>query len=225
MCIRDRVLGVGTTLGVVLQASILLPWLRRAGVHLKLQWGIDARLRSFGRQAVAIVGYVAILQVGLVITYRIASHADSSGISVYATHWQLLQLPYGVLGVTILTAIMPRLSRNAAADNRDAVVDDLSLASRLTMVALVPTVAFMTFFGPAIGIAIFNFGKFDASISSQLGSVLAWGAFTLIPYAITLVQLRVFYAAQDAWTPTWIALGITVAVSYTHLTLPTICSV
>lgn len=204
------VLGVGTTLGVVLQASILLPWLRRAGVHLKLQWGIDARLRSFGRQAVAIVGYVAILQVGLVITYRIASHADSSGISVYATHWQLLQLPYGVLGVTILTAIMPRLSRNAAADNRDAVVDDLSLASRLTMVALVPTVAFMTFFGPAIGIAIFNFGKFDASISSQLGSVLAWGAFTLIPYAITLVQLRVFYAAQDAWTPTWIALGITV---------------
>ena len=204
------VLGVGTTLGVVLQACILIPWLRRAGVRLKLQWGIDARLRAFGRQAVAIVGYVAILQVGLVITYRIASHADSSGISVYATHWQLLQLPYGVLGVTILTAIMPRLSRNAAADNRDAVVDDLSLASRLTMVALVPTVAFMTFFGPAIGIAIFNFGKFDASISSQLGSVLAWGAFTLIPYAITLVQLRVFYAAQDAWTPTWIALGITV---------------
>ncbi|MBM7368739.1 murein biosynthesis integral membrane protein MurJ [Gordonia hydrophobica] len=204
------VLGIGTTLGVVLQASILIPFLRRVGVRLKLQWGIDDRLRQFGGMAVAIVAYVLVLQVGLVITYRIAAHASAAGISVYATHWQLLQLPYGVLGVTILTAIMPRLSRNAAADDTDAVVDDMSLATRLTMIALVPTVAFMTFFGPAIGIAIFNFGKFDAEVASQLGSVLAWGAFTLIPYAMTLVQLRVFYAREDAWTPTLMVIGITV---------------
>ncbi|MBY4568473.1 murein biosynthesis integral membrane protein MurJ [Gordonia sihwensis] len=211
------VLGIGTTLGVVMQAAILMPFLRKVGVHLKLEWGIDARLRQFGGMAVAIVAYVLVLQVGLVITYRIAAHATASGISVYATHWQLLQLPYGVLGVTILTAIMPRLSRNAAADDTDAVIDDMSLATRLTMIALVPTVAFMTFFGPAIGIAIFNFGKFDADTASQLGSVLSWGAFTLIPYAMTLVQLRVFYAREDAWTPTLMVVGITavkVASSY-----------
>ncbi|AZG47011.1 murein biosynthesis integral membrane protein MurJ [Gordonia insulae] len=211
------VLGIGTTLGVVMQAGVLLPWLKRAGVHLAWQWGLDARLRLFGNMALAIITYVAILQVGMIITYRIAAHADASGISVYATHWQLLQLPYGVLGVTILTAIMPRLSRHAAADDDRAVVDDLSLATRLTMVALVPVVAFMTFFGPAIGLAVFNFGKFDADVASQLGSVLAWGAFTIIPYAMTLVQLRVFYARQDAWTPTAMVLGITtvkVASSY-----------
>ena len=204
------VLGIGTTLGVVVQAMILVPWLKRAGIRLQLQWGLDARLRRFGNMALAIVMYVAILQVGLVITYRIAAHTDAAGISVYATHWQLLQLPYGVLGVTILTAIMPRLSRNAAADDNRAVVDDLSLATRLTMVALVPVVAYMTFFGPAIGVAVFNFGRFDAEIASQLGSVLAWGAFTLIPYSMTLVQLRVFYAREDAWTPTVMVLGITV---------------
>ncbi|MCD2145836.1 murein biosynthesis integral membrane protein MurJ [Gordonia paraffinivorans] len=204
------VLGVGCTLGVVLQAMVLVPFLKKAGVHLRLEWGIDARLRQFGNMAVAIVAYVALLQVGLVATYRIASSAEASGVSIYFTHWQLLQLPYGVLGVTILTAIMPRLSRNAAADNAKAVVDDLSLATRLTMVALVPVVSFMTFFGPAIAIAVFNFGRFEAADANQLGSVLAWGAFTLIPYSMTLVQLRVFYAREDAWTPTFIALGITV---------------
>lgn len=211
------VLGIGTTLGVVMQAAILLPFLRKVGINLRLEWGIDARLRQFGGMAVAIVAYVLVLQVGMVITYRIAAHATASGISVYATHWQLLQLPYGVLGVTILTAIMPRLSRNAAADDTSAVIDDMSLATRLTMIALVPTVAFMTFFGPSIGIAIFNFGKFDADTASQLGSVLSWGAFTLIPYAMTLVQLRVFYAREDAWTPTLMVVGITavkVASSY-----------
>ncbi|GAB44143.1 hypothetical protein GOTRE_060_00510 [Gordonia terrae NBRC 100016] len=204
------VLGIGCTTGVVLQALILVPFLRKSGVRLRLQWGIDDRLRQFGNMAVAIVAYVALLQVGLIVTYRIASSADASGVSIYFTHWQLLQLPYGVLGVTILTAIMPRLSRNATADDTKAVVDDLSLATRLTMVALVPVVSFMTFFGPAIAIAVFNFGKFDAASASQLGSVLSWGAFTLIPYSMTLVQLRVFYAREDAWTPTFIALGITV---------------
>lgn len=211
------VLGVGTTLGVVVQAGILVPYLRKVGVRLKLQWGIDDRLRQFGGMAVAIVAYVLVLQVGLVITYRIAASVSADGISIYNTHWQLLQLPYGVLGVTILTAIMPRLSRSAAADDTDSVVNDMSLATRLTMISLVPTVAFMTFFGPAIGIAIFNFGKFGAEVSSQLGSVLAWGAFTLIPYAMTLVQLRVFYAREDAWTPTFMVIGITVvkvAASY-----------
>src|SRR3546814_20653457 len=85
------------------------------------------------------------------------------------------------------------------------------------MVSLVPVSAFMTFFGPAIGIAVFNFGKFDADTASQLGSVLSWGAFTIIPYAMTLVQLRVFYAREDAWTPTYMVIGITavkVAASY-----------
>lgn len=207
------VLGVGTTLGVVCQAAILLPALRRAGVRLRLRWGLDARLRAFGRMAAAIVLYVAVLQVGFFITYRIASHADASGVSVYATHWQLLQLPYGVLGVTILTAIMPRLSRNAAAKDTHSVVDDLSLSTRLTMVALLPIITFMTFFGPAIAIAIFNFGRFDLSAADQLGSVLSWGAFTIIPYSMTLVQLRVFYAREDAWTPTAIAVGITVVKS------------
>ncbi|MCF8589058.1 murein biosynthesis integral membrane protein MurJ [Gordonia liuliyuniae] len=203
------VLGIGTTLGVVAQVAILRPYLRKVGVRLRWKWGIDARLRTFGNMAVAIIGYVLVLQVGLMVTYNIAAGASAGGISAYATHWQLLQLPYGVLGVTILTAIMPRMSRNAAADDTEAVVDDMSLATRLTIVALVPVVAFMTFFGPAIGVAIFNFGEFDADTASQVGSVLAWGAFTLIPYAMTLVQLRVFYAREDAWTPTLMVVGIT----------------
>lgn len=211
------VLGIGTTIGVIVQVAVLVPYLKRSGIKLRWVWGIDDRLRRFGTMALAVVVYVAILQVGLIITYRIAASATDSGISVYATHWQLLQLPYGVLGVTILTAIMPRLSRNAASNDTNSVIDDLSLATRLTMVALVPVVAFMTFFGPAIGVAVFNFGQFDAHVASQLGSVLAWGAFTLIPYALTLVQLRVFYAREDAWAPTLMVLGITaikVVLSY-----------
>lgn len=214
------VLGIGTTLGVVAQAFILVPALRRSGVHLKLKWGLDARLRKFGNMASAVILYVVVLQIGWVITTRIAAHADAAGPANYSQHWMLLQVPYGVLGVTILTAIMPRLSRNAAAGDTASVVDDLSVATRLTMVALVPIITFMTFFGPAIGVALFNFGKFDEHTANQLGTVLACGAFTIIPYSMTLVQLRVFYAREDAWTPTVMTVGITVVkVAFSYLGL------
>ena len=99
--------------------------------------------------AVAIVLYVLISQIGMIFATRISSHADEVGPAIYNQAWLLLQLPYGVLGVTVLTAIMPRLSRNAAADDTPAVVDDLSVATRLTMITLVPIIMFLTFMGPA----------------------------------------------------------------------------
>ena len=58
-----------------------------------------------------------------------------------------------------------------------------------------------------IGVALFNFGKFDEHTATQLGTVLTCGAFTIIPYSMTLVQLRVFYAREDAWTPTVIGIA------------------
>ena len=62
--------------------------------------------------------------------------------------------------MTLLTAIMPRLSRNAADGNDRAVVRDLSVGTRLTMIALVPIVAFFTAFGRPIAIGLFAYLEF-----------------------------------------------------------------
>jgi len=203
------VLGVGVTLGVVVQAMSLVPAIRREGISLKPLWGLDDRLKQFGGMAVAIVLYVLISQAGMIVATRISSHADASGPAIYNNAWLLLQLPYGVLGVTVLTAIMPRLSRNAAADDTPAVVDDLSVATRLTMISLIPIITFLTFAGPEIGQALYGYGNFGTGDAERLGQAVSWSAFTLIPYSLVLIQLRVFYAREQAWTPTWIVLGIT----------------
>lgn len=118
-------------------------------------------------------------------------------------------LPFGMIGVTVLTVVMPRLSRNAAADNIPAVLDDYSLATRLTMVTLIPVVAMMTVGGPAIGSALFAYGNFSASDAGYLGMAITLSAFTLIPYALVLLQLRVFYAREKPWTPIAIIIVIT----------------
>ncbi|WP_316573237.1 murein biosynthesis integral membrane protein MurJ [Nocardia canadensis] len=202
------VLGVGITLGVATQALSLLPAIRRHGINLRPLWGVDARLKQFGRMGAAIILYVLISQIGLVVANNIASSADEAGPAIFANAWALLQLPYGVLGVTLLTAIMPRLSRNAADDDTPAVVDDLSVATRLTMIALIPVVTFLTLAGPEIGQALYGYARFSGD-AERLGSAVSWSAFSLIPYSLVLIHLRVFYAREQAWTPTWIILGIT----------------
>ncbi|AHH22387.1 MviN-like protein [Nocardia nova SH22a] len=203
------VLGVGVTAGVVVQMASLLPAIRRLGIDLRPLWGVDARLKQFAGMGAAIILYVLISQIGWTIATRVSSHADVAGPTIYQNAWLLLQLPYGVLGVTLLTAIMPRLSRNAAADDNPAVVDDLGDATRLTMISLVPVVTFLTIAGPQIGLALYSYGRFGSADAGRLGEAVSWSAFTLIPYALVLIHLRVFYAREQAWTPTWIILGIT----------------
>jgi putative peptidoglycan lipid II flippase len=203
------VLGVGTTLGVVAQTAVLLIAIRAERVSLRPLWGIDDRLKKFGTMAAAMVLYVLISQIGLVVGNQIASTAAASGPAIYAYTWLVLQLPFGMIGVTILTVVMPRLSRNAAADDKPAVLADLSLATRLTMVTLVPVVAFMTVGGPAIGSALFAYGKFGEVDANYLGIAIALSSFTLIPYALVLLQLRVFYAREQPWTPILIIVAIT----------------
>ncbi|KAA0918278.1 murein biosynthesis integral membrane protein MurJ [Dietzia sp. ANT_WB102] len=215
-------LGLGTTLGVVVQAAMLVPALRRAGVDLRPQWGLDPRIKQFGGHAVAGVTYVLISQVGLVMTNRIGSAADEAAIAIYQTYWLLLQVPYGIIGVTLLTAINPRLADNGVAGRNDAVVRDISWGTRLSLFGLLPIIAFMTAFGPTIATGLFRYGNFDASSARVLGLTLAFGAFTLVPYAVVLLQQRVFYAREDYWTPTVMILAITIVRVILSLIVPAV---
>ena len=203
------VLGIGTTLGVAAQTLVLLVAIGREGISLRPMWGVDDRLKQFGAMAAAMVLYVLISQFGLIVGNQIASAAAKSGPAIYNYTWLVLMLPFGMIGVTVLTVVMPRLSRNAAADDIPSVLADLGLATRLTMVTLIPTVAFMTVGGSAIGSALFAYGKFGAVDAGYLGSAIALSSFTLIPYALVLIQLRVFYARHQPWTPIWIIIAIT----------------
>ncbi len=215
-------LGLGTTLGVVVQCLIMLPALRKLGIDLRPLWGIDERLKQFGGMALAIITYVAISQLGYVITTRIAANADAAAPIIYQQHWMLLQMPYGIIGVTLLTAIMPRLSRNAADGDDQAVVNDLTTGTKLTFIALIPIIVFTMAFGPLIGRALFAYGSFSEEAAVTLGLTVSASAFTLIPYALVMLHLRVFYAREEAWTPTFIIAGITLTKVALSLLAPTI---
>jgi len=219
------VLGVGTTLGIIVQAVVLLPALRQVG--FRWRWRLDvrgARLGEAGGLATWVLGYVAISQVGYVVVTRLANEVTTSGrgYAVFTNASLLFQMPYGILGVSLLTALMPRMSRAAARGDHVGVVSDLTLGSRLTALTLVPVTAAFTVLGPAIGIVIYAHGATTADEARQVGVVLGASAFGLVPFALTMLQLRVFYAVKDARTPTLINIGMVLAKIAISALVPTL---
>jgi putative peptidoglycan lipid II flippase len=200
---------IGVTLGILVQSLMLVPALRRSGFRFRWNWGVDARLKEFGGLALWILGYVGVSQIGLIISTRVLTAGAAGGASIYSNAWLLFQLPYGVIGVSLLTAIMPRLSRAAADGDDRKLIGDLSYASRLSAVILVPISAVLTVTGTSIGIVLFSWGNSDVSQATRLGDSLAVSAFGLLPYALVMLQLRVFYAMKDARTPTLIMIVMT----------------
>jgi putative peptidoglycan lipid II flippase len=197
------VLGLGTTAGIVAQALVQVPGLRRAGFHFGWRWGWDSRLTQASGMAAWFVVYVLVGQLGFLVTTRSAAQGDPGGVVIYSLVWLLLQLPYGVLGYSLLTAIMPRMSRAAADSDWRGVVEHLSAGSRYLILLLVPITVVFTLAGEQIGVALFSLGR-AGSNAERLGVALAVSAFGLLPYAMTMLQLRVFYSMADARTPTMI---------------------
>jgi putative peptidoglycan lipid II flippase len=201
------VLGIGTTLGIAAQALVLVPFLRRVGFAWRWRW--RAEPQTAGRMAEVrtlagwVLGYVAISQVGLYVVTRVAN-AHRGGPTTFTYADLLFQVPYGIVGVSLLTALMPRMSRSAARGDSAAVVADLSLGARLSAVGLVPISAGLIVMAPSLTTLLFFHGRTDLTDARHIGIVLALGAFGLLPFALVMLQMRVFYATRDARTPTLI---------------------
>jgi putative peptidoglycan lipid II flippase len=137
-----------------------------------------------------------------------AGRQHALGSQAFATASLLLQMPYGIIGVALLTALLPRMSRAASRSDVDGVVRDLSLGTRLSALGLLPVTAALVVLGPALVIVVLARGNTTLADAHGIGTALAAGAFGLLPLAITLLQLRVFYAMRDAKTPTLIQCGM-----------------
>jgi putative peptidoglycan lipid II flippase len=205
-------LGGGTTLGIAVQALVLLPALSRSGVPVRPRWGLkNTGLREAGALGLWVIGYVAVSQVGVVVATRIANAATREGglgSSAFQIVSLLFQMPYGIIGVALLTALVPRMSRAASRQDIPGVVSDLSLGTRLSALGLLPISAMLCVLGPDLVVVAFARGNTSTADAEAMGAALAIGAFGLLPLAVTLLQLRVFYAMKDARTPTLIQLGM-----------------
>jgi putative peptidoglycan lipid II flippase len=210
-----RLLGIGTTLGVVAQTVALIPSLRGAG----FRWHPTLRFRpgevtEMGRMAGWMSVYVVSQWAGYLVVQIVANAASAglNGYSAYSIAWQLFQLPYAIIGISVITALLPRMSEHATARKYSLVRDDFSIGVRLASVLVVPASVYLFVLGGPI--AEFLIGWFHSTGPYQaryIGEVFGLFSLGLVPYMLTQLQLRVFYSFQDSRTAAFVGL-LTMAV-------------
>lgn len=198
---QSLLLGLGTTLGVVGMAVALLPALARAGVRIRFRLDLaDPRLREVARLGGWVFVYAVANQVGYVVISNLATRHPGGG-SVYSNAFQLFSLPYAIVTVSVISALMPTLSAAALEGDRTAVTGQVSRALRLSAVLLVPASLGMIALAGPLTTAALHYGAAGVHDFATLGRTLAVFAIGLVPFSAYLVLLRVFYARHDSRTP------------------------
>jgi putative peptidoglycan lipid II flippase len=200
------ILGIGTTLGIIVQTVALVPALRRVGFrwHPRLDFRRN-EVTEIGRMGGWMFGYVAATQVAFWVTTRVAGDTKT-GVSVYNYAWLLFQLPYAVVGISVITALLPRMSAHATMRRFGLVRQDFSAGVRLAATIVVPCSLVLAVLGPKLGEIFFGHGATKGADASYVGVVFAVFCLGLVPYMIFQLQLRVFYSVHDSKTPALIGL-------------------
>jgi putative peptidoglycan lipid II flippase len=201
-------LGIGTTLGIVIQSIALFPVMWRAGFDMKLTFDFRrAEIAEIRRVSGWMFGYVFSQWLGNLVVTRVANSAPPhAGISAYANAYQLFQLPYAIVGISVISALLPRMSGHASDRRYSLVRDDFSKGVRIASVIVVPAAVFLAVLGAPLCEFLFGHGRTSWEDARYIGEVFGAFCLGLLPFMLTQLQLRVFYAFQESKTPAVIGM-------------------
>ncbi|MGW6026618.1 murein biosynthesis integral membrane protein MurJ [Streptomyces sp. NPDC055099] len=201
-----RLLGIGTLLGLVVQALAMIPYLRETGFRFRPRF--DWKGHGLGKAvklAKWTVLFVLANQAGVLVVTQLATAAgkasgkDGSGIMAYSNAQLIWGMPQAIITVSVMAAMLPRISRSAHDNDAGAVRDDISQGLRTSAVAIVP-VAF-SFVALGVPMCTLLFASSGSQAAQSMGFVLMAFGLGLIPYSVQYVVLRGFYAYEDTRTP------------------------
>jgi putative peptidoglycan lipid II flippase len=208
-----QLLGFGTTLGIIAQTAALIPFLRRAGFRWHPRFDFRrAEVTEIRRMAGPLFGYILTTQVAFLVVQNVANaasnHASYDGFPAYSYAWQLFQMPYAIVGISVITALLPRMSAHASEKNYSLVRSDFSGGARLSSVIVVPAALILAVLGPALAQALFGYGSTSVAEARYIGLVFGIFSLGLVPYMMFQLMLRVFYAMHDSRTPMYIGVAV-----------------
>ncbi|GAA1985777.1 murein biosynthesis integral membrane protein MurJ [Kitasatospora viridis] len=219
-------LGLGTLLGVVVQALGLVPSLRA----VKFRWTPRFDWRGAGLGApikaatwallLVIVTQVAFTEITALTTAVDHIGGDKMvgiGNASYTYASTLFLVPQGVITISMVTAIMPQMSRAATEGNLQKIGADLARVLRNSAAMIITATVLFIAFSDQITHLAYGYGH-----QTKLGLAVISGALLAfaigIPFFCAQYALaRGFYAMGDARTPFWLTVvssGSNVFFSY-----------
>ena len=189
-------LGLGATLGVAAMAMVLLPAISRAGIALRFRPDFHhPAISEVLRLSTWTVGYVVANQIAFLVISVLALR-EFSDYSAYTGMYLLLQLPHGLLAVTIMTTYTPRLTRAHLGDKVVLYRTLVRTGVRVIVGLMLPIAVLFVFAPRSVSALAGNL----STLTSSPGVLRGFGV-GLVAFSVYLFLLRGFYAMQDTRTP------------------------
>src|SRR4051812_25688697 len=200
------------TLGGVLQLGLLLAACKRAGIVLKLRKPrLTPGVRQFVRVVVPATLGAGVYQVSVFIDTFFLTRIGTGAVSWFNYADRLNQLPLGVIGAAIGTAILPQVSRHVDIGEADQAARVQGQAAELAMLLCLPAALALAVSALPLVSAIFEAGRFNARDAHYTALTLSLMALGLPAYVLVKVLTPGFYARRDTATPVKIAVVVLVA--------------
>ncbi|MFQ5461521.1 MAG: murein biosynthesis integral membrane protein MurJ [Phycisphaerae bacterium] len=156
---------------------------------------------------------VSAVQLNTLADYLIANafivrDGERVGAAVLGTASFLYQLPLGVFGIAIATAIFPALAEHAAHNRQRAFGDVLGQGLRLALLLSLPASVGLMFVARPLVAALYERGEFDAVCTRHVSATLFFYSIGLAAYFVNHVIVRAFYSLTDSASPARIASGM-----------------
>jgi putative peptidoglycan lipid II flippase len=203
----------GTFAAGIVQVAWLMFSVRSAGMPLKLRRPrLSPELRLLGRRIVPGAVGAGVYQVNLVVNTMIASTVANGAVSYLNYADRVNQLPLGVVGIAVGTALLPLLSRQIKAGEAEAAKESQNRAMEFALLLTLPAAAaLMTIAEPVIRV-LFQRGSFGVAETQATTAALVAFATGLPAYVLVKVLAPGFFAREDTKTPVKVA-GATMVIN------------
>lgn len=197
-------LGSLTTAGVVVMAVAQLLAARRAEPGLRPRFAFrHPAIRHALGMAPWIVVYVVANQIGLAVVVALAA-TTAGGVTAYQWAFTVMQLPYALIAVSIVTAAFPRLAQ-VATEGAAATAVAVNRSLRRLLRVLLPAAAALAGVAPTIATAVV--GPDGAALVA--GGLIGF-AVSLVPFSTFQLLTRASYTFRDARSPALVNLPVNV---------------
>lgn len=206
-------LGLGTTAGVVAMTLVLIPSILKLPYDYRFTT-LDLRhpaLRQVASLARYALLYVVANQIGLYVV-KLLANGVQGGVVAYETSFIIYQLPYGIVAVSVFTALIPSLSEHHVRSDLESFRRDLSFGLRLTSLVMLPAAAGFVALAHPIVRVLLEHGVFSARSTDLFADTFAFMALGLWAYAAFLQLMKAFVSMQDTRTP-WLVNSAGVLVN------------
>lgn len=214
---QKLLLTLGTTAGFVAMFLGYLPFLRRLPGRLRPR--VDFR-HPLVRRSVRLAGwtlfYVGFNTVGWAVSAALANQVQG-GPTAYYTAFAFFQLPIGIAAVSVMTALLPKLSAHHVDGDMPAFRARLADGIRMNALLMLPATAGFVVLAQPLAEVLLEHGVAGQQSTELLADVLAMFSLGLLPFAAFLLLIRAFYSLQDTRTPALINLvgtGSTIGLDF-----------